>query len=136
MGKRFQDLVVWITGGGTGIGRALAIELAKQGADVAVSGRRKDRLAEAVSAIEATGRRGLAVACDVTDEASQTAAVAEMVGQLGKLDVVVANAGFSVAGGIDKLSIDDWRRQFETNVFGLVATIKVSLPELRKTKGR
>ena len=66
----FQDRVAWITGAGSGIGRALAIELGRQGAIVAVSGRRQDRLEEVAREIENAGGRALAVGCDVTDEAS------------------------------------------------------------------
>ncbi|MCA9662278.1 MAG: SDR family NAD(P)-dependent oxidoreductase [Myxococcales bacterium] len=134
--QRFRDHVVWITGGGSGLGRALAVEFARQGADVAVSGRRADRLAEVVAAVEAEGRRGLAVACDVTDDDEVAAAVAAVIEGFGKLDVAVANAGFAVAGKIEVLPIDAWRRQFETNVFGLVSTIRHALPALRATGGR
>jgi len=74
MGK-FEDHVVWITGGGSGIGRALAVAFAREGASVAVSGRRAEKLAETVAAIEAIGARALAVPCDVLDEASIAAAV-------------------------------------------------------------
>jgi NAD(P)-dependent dehydrogenase (short-subunit alcohol dehydrogenase family) len=136
MSAEFEDRMVWITGGSSGIGRALALEFADQGADVAVSGRRIERLAEVVEVIEAKGRRGLAVPCDVTDESVVEAAVARVVDELGRLDVAVANAGFSVGGRIETLSADDWRRQFDVNVVGLAVTARHALPELRKTQGR
>lgn len=132
----FQDLVVWITGGGSGIGRSLAVECAKQGADVAVSGRRLDRLQSVVDEVTALGRRGAAVPCDVADDDSVKAAVETVVKELGKLDVAVANAGFSVEGRVEKLSGDDWRRQLNTNVVGAAMTAHFALPELRKTDGR
>jgi len=66
MAKRFENQVVWITGGGSGIGRALALAFAKEGAVVAVSGRREDRLQEVVQEVEASGAKALAVRCDVT----------------------------------------------------------------------
>jgi NAD(P)-dependent dehydrogenase (short-subunit alcohol dehydrogenase family) len=132
----FQGLVVWITGGGTGIGLSTAIELARQGAKVAISGRRADRLTEATAAIEAVGGEALAVACDVTDESSLETAVATIVGKWGKLDVAIANAGFGVAGRIATLTDADWRRQFDTNVFGALNTVRAALPELEKTGGR
>ncbi|MEZ4382322.1 MAG: SDR family NAD(P)-dependent oxidoreductase [Nannocystaceae bacterium] len=134
--QRFRDHVVWITGGGSGLGRALAVEFARQGADVAVSGRREERLAEVVAAIEAEGRRGLAVPCDVTDDDAVALAVAAVIEAFGKLDVAVANAGFAVAGKIEVLPIDAWRRQFDTNVFGLVSTVRHALPALRASGGR
>ncbi|MCB9702829.1 MAG: SDR family oxidoreductase [Myxococcales bacterium] len=135
-GEGFRDHVVWITGGGSGIGAAMAVEFARAGADVAVSGRRADRLDAVVAAIEAEGRRGLAVPCDVSDDADVERAVAEVILALGKIDVTVVNAGFSVMGTIESLPIDAWRRQFDTNVFGAVSTIRHALPALRATRGR
>lgn len=136
MSGRFQDHVVWITGGGSGLGREMAILFARQGADVAISGRRVDRLEETRTLIELEGRRGLAIACDVRDDAQVDAAVATIIQTWGRLDIAVANAGFSVSGAIETLSADEWRRQLETNIIGLTNTIRSTLPELRKTKGR
>src|SRR5689334_19766408 len=102
----------------------MALELARRGADVAVSARRAERLAEVVRDIEALGRRGLAVPCDVTDEAALAATVQRVVGQLGKLDVVIANAGFGLMGRIDALSFADWRRQLDVNVIGCALTAR------------
>jgi len=136
MAKRFDDQVVWITGGGSGIGRALALAFANEGATVAVSGRRDERLQEVVSELEAIGAKGLAVRCDVTDEASVAETVQKVVRTLGGLDVAVANAGFSVAGRIEKLSAADWRRQLDVNVIGTAMTARYAIPHLRERKGR
>lgn len=133
---RFADRVVWITGGGSGIGRALAIEFACEGASIAVSGRRVEKLAETVAAIEAMGGRAIKVPCDVMDEASIAAAVHCVVETWGRIDVAVANAGYSVMGRIEDLGLEYWKRQFDVNVFGLVATVRAALPELQKTEGR
>jgi NAD(P)-dependent dehydrogenase (short-subunit alcohol dehydrogenase family) len=134
--RRFEGLVAWITGAGSGIGKALAIELANQGAIVAVSGRRRANLDEVVSAIAAANGKALPVPCDVTDEASLRAAVATIERAHGRIDVVVANAGFSVAGSIRSLTAADWRRQLDTNVTGAALTAAASLDALEKTKGR
>ncbi|MBX7192999.1 MAG: SDR family NAD(P)-dependent oxidoreductase [Sandaracinaceae bacterium] len=128
--------VAWITGAGSGIGRALALELARRGAVIAVSGRRVANLEEVAKDIERVGGRALPVACDVTEEEDVARAVAQVVRELGQLDICVANAGFSVMGSIAKLSAEDWRRQLDTNVIGAVITAKHALPHLEKTKGR
>lgn len=133
---RFDGKVIWITGGGSGIGLAMAVELARQGGKVAVSGRRVDKLGDAVAAVQAAGSEALAVACDVTDEASCRAAVEQIVAQWGRLDVAVANAGWAYAGYVSKMSMDDWHRQFDTNFFGALHTVYAALPELTRTRGQ
>jgi NAD(P)-dependent dehydrogenase (short-subunit alcohol dehydrogenase family) len=132
----FGGKVVWITGGGSGIGLACALEFAKRGATVVVSGRRQNRLDEAVGIIEAAGGTADAVACDVTDEAAVQRAVATIEERHGKLDVALANAGWGVNGRVAELTDDEWRRQFDVNVFGLANTIRHAIPALEKTDGR
>ena len=73
--------------------------------------------------------------CDVTRDGDVEHAVAESVRHWGKLDVVIANAGFGVVGPFATLSLADYRRQFETNVFGVLRTIRAALPEIEKTRG-
>ena len=136
MQQKHRGEVVWITGASAGMGRALALEYARRGADVAVSARRVDRLAEVVKEIEALGRRGLAVACDVTRDEDVARAVEEVLAQFGRIDVAIANAGFGVIGKLEQLSDADLRRQFDTNVFGAMSTARHALPALRRTKGR
>lgn len=132
----FRDRVAWITGAGSGIGKALALELGARAANVAVSGRRVANLEEVAHAVERAGGRALPIACDVTDEDEVARAVAQVVGELGRLDVCVANAGFSVMGSIAELGAEDWRRQLDTNVVGAAITVKHALPHLLKTGGR
>jgi len=136
MARRFDDKVAWITGGGSGIGAALAQELAGRGATVAISGRRRERLDEVVARIEAAGGHALAVPCDVTDEAGVQAAAARIGQELGGIDVCVANAGFGVGGRFEKLSGEDWRRQLDVNIVGVVQTASAALPFLKQRKGR
>lgn len=136
MTGQWQDQVAWITGAGSGIGRALAIELGRQGAIVAVSGRRQERLEEVAREVEAAGGRALAVPCDVTEESDVVRAVSSVVDELGRLDLAIANAGFSVAGAVRDLSAEDWRRQLDTNVVGAAITARHALPHLERTKGR
>lgn len=131
-----SGLVAWVTGGGSGIGRSLAIALGARGAAVAVSGRRVDRLEETAQAVRATGARALVVPMDVTDDGECTQAVATIVQQLGRLDIAIANAGFGASGRFMALTVDIWRKQLEVNVIGVVNTAKAAIPELEKTGGR
>ncbi len=132
----FEDKVVWITGGGTGIGRSLALEFAKRGAHVAVSGRRRGPLDAVVAEVQRLGRKALAVELDVRDDDAVKAACAEVVSHFERLDVAVANAGMGVMGRFEKLTDAEWRRQIDVNLFGVVNTARHALPELRETRGR
>jgi NAD(P)-dependent dehydrogenase (short-subunit alcohol dehydrogenase family) len=133
---RFAGHVVFITGASSGIGAALAREFAREGADVALAARRLDRLEHLAAELRSAGRRALPLRCDVTVDGNLEAAVAATREAFGRIDVVVANAGFGVVGRLETLTLDDYRRQFETNVFGVLRTIYASLPELEKTRGR
>lgn len=136
MAGRFENHVVWITGAGSGLGREMALRFAEQGARLAISGRRVENLEEVAGALTALGAEVLSVACDVRDEVQVDAAVEEILAHFGQLDVAVANAGFSVAGPIARISAEEWRAQMETNVIGLTNTVRASLPALRQAKGR
>jgi NAD(P)-dependent dehydrogenase (short-subunit alcohol dehydrogenase family) len=136
MGGSFEGKVVWITGASAGIGRELAREFAKRGADVALSARRIERIEELAAELRGLGCRSVAVPCDVTDEAVVSGAAEKVVAELGRMDVAVANAGFGVTGALAEVPIDDFRRQLETNVIGVMTTVQAALPHLRETKGR
>lgn len=136
MSNLFADRIVWITGASSGIGRELTLQFADEGADVAISARRTDRLEEVIAEIESRGRRGLAVACDVADEDQVAAAVARVTEHFGGLDVAVANAGFGVGGRIEDIDAAAWRRQLDVNVVGLAMTARHALPHLRERSGR
>lgn len=136
MTRRFSDKTVFITGASSGIGAALARAFAREGARVAMAARNEDRLREVAAGIEAEGGRALTLSCDVTDRARIDAAVAQTVETFGGIDVAVANAGFGVSGRFDSLTTDDFRRQFDTNVFGVIDTIYAVLPALKASRGR
>src|SRR2546425_1726539 len=132
----FAGRVAFITGASSGIGAALAREFARQGADLALAARRLDRLEALAAELASTGRRALALPCDVTKDGDLERAVARTTAELGRVDVLVANAGFGVVGRLDGLTLEDYRRQLETNVFGVLRTIYAGLAELRRARGR
>ena len=132
----FRDKVVLITGASSGIGEELAWQLSQIGAKLTLAARRAELLEALVQKIASAQRaKPLAVACDVTRNGDLERAVAESVRHWGKVDVAIANAGFGVVGPLKKLSLEDYRRQFETNVFGVLRTIYAALPEIEKTAG-
>jgi short-subunit dehydrogenase len=133
----FRNKSVLITGASSGIGEELALQLAQGGAQLTLAARRKDRLETLAQKITALGgaTRPVIAECDVTRDGDLERAVADAVRAFGKLDVVFANAGFGVVAPLEKLALDDYRRQFETNVFGVLRTIYASLPELKKSRG-
>jgi short-subunit dehydrogenase len=132
----FAGQVVFITGASSGIGAALARQFAREGADLALAARRVDRLEALATELRGLGRKALVLPCDVSRDQELERAIARTVAELGRLDVVVANAGFGVVGPIERLTLDDYRRQFETNVFGVLRTVLAALPELRRARGR
>lgn len=132
----FDGQVAFITGASAGIGAALARELGRQGADLALVARRTDRLETLAWEVEATGRRAVPITGDVAQDGSIEQAAARAREAFGKIDIVVANAGFGVSGRLDKLTLDDYRRQFETNVFGVLRTIYATLDDLKRSRGR
>src|SRR4030095_9505320 len=116
--------------------RALALEFAREGANVAVAARRLDLLDKLARDIEGLRRLAPPVRGAAPGEEAARAAVAAAVARFGALDVVIANAGFGVVGPVEDLRTEDFRRQFETNVFGVLHTVKASIPELEKNRGR
>lgn len=132
----YKDKSVLITGASSGIGEELAWQLGQAGARLTLTARRRELLEALAQKIAGSGKaRPAVVQCDVTRDGDLERAVSESVNQWGRLDVVIANAGFGVVGPLKNLSLEDYRRQFETNVFGVLRTIYAALPEIEKTKG-
>jgi short-subunit dehydrogenase len=129
-------MVVFITGATSGIGAALAREYGRRRADIVVLGRRVDRLETLAREIEASGARSRTRACDVTRDQDVRDAVDDALRTFGRLDVVFANAGFGLSSRLERLSLDDYRRQFETNVFGVIRTALATLDALRESRGQ
>ena len=119
---------VLITGCSTGIGRATAEHLAAKGHTVYATARRPDSIAD----LEAKGCKTLAL--DVNDETSMQAAVDAVVAAEGAVGVLINNAGYSQSGALETLDMADVRRQFETNVFGLLRMCQLVLPGMREQR--
>lgn len=124
-----RSVPVLITGCSSGIGRAAAISLHAAGLTVYATARQVDTLTD-------LARQGLhTLALDVTDEASMTDAVAAVEQEAGPVGVLVNNAGYGLYGPVEQLPMDEIRRQFETNFFGLVRLTQLVLPGMRR-RGR
>ncbi len=119
------ERTVLITGCSSGIGEATAARLAKAGWTVYATARKPETL----EGLEAKGCRTLAL--DVTSEDSMSTAVATVLDETGRIDALINNAGYSQSGAAETLDLDDVRRQFETNVFGLLRMSQLVLPAMR-----
>jgi 3-oxoacyl-[acyl-carrier protein] reductase len=127
-----------VTGGSRGIGRAIALRLASQGADVAFSYKGNEAAAtETAGAIEGLGRRALAVQADVRDPDGAGGLVKATLDAFGKVDILVNNAGITRDDLIMRMGVDAWRDVLETNLFGaFYATKAVTRPMLKARAGR
>jgi len=127
-----------VTGGSRGIGRAIALRLATQGADIAFSYRGNEAAAkETAAAIEGLGRKALAVQADVTEPDAADALVKAALDALGKIDILVNNAGITRDDLLMRMSVEAFREVLETNLFGaFYATKAVTRPMLRAKSGR
>lgn len=118
-----------ITGGSQGIGLGIAQVLADEGANVAICARSADRVAQAVETLAAKGVRATGASVDVTDTEALRAWVDSVAGELGGIDIVVANtSAFSITN-----SLDDWRSGFEVDLIGNVSLIQAAAPYLEKS---
>jgi short-subunit dehydrogenase len=132
---KLNGKVAFITGASSGIGAAMAREFARRGADVVLLARRWERLEALALEVRARGRRALTIRCDVTVDGDLERAVSTAMEEFGRIDWVVANAGFGVAGAVHKLSIEDFRRQFETNILGVLRTVHATREALIASRG-
>ena len=126
----WRNKVALITGASSGIGRALALELARRGAAVGLLARREDLLQEVVSEIEAHGGKASALPADVTDASAVRAAVSALQSQFGPIDLLIANAGVGATTAGGKLEPDGVVRVFSVNVIGVVNSVTAVLPQM------
>ncbi len=132
---RFSGKTCFITGASSGIGAALARALAAEGANLGLAARSQERLDAVAQSIPDHASRVVTAVCDVTRRSEVDAAVSATADRFGGIDVAVANAGFGVSGRFEKLTTEDFRRQFEPNVFGVIETAYAVLPYLEASKG-
>jgi len=132
---RLAGKVAIITGGGTGIGQAIAMAMVREGARVAVAGRRKEKLQETVSFLKQVGSEALAVECDVTRAADTERLVKAAEDCFGKVNVLVNNAGALSVSTVETISEEEWDRVMATNVKGPFLMSRAVLPAMRRAGG-
>jgi NAD(P)-dependent dehydrogenase (short-subunit alcohol dehydrogenase family) len=136
MNGQLQNKVVIVTGAGTGIGEAIALKFAREGARVIVNGLPDDPIADVVTAILDAGGEALPFAGDVAKEEIAKACVAAAIERYGRLDVLVNNAGVLLVNAeTDDLPVDMFDEQIRCNVRSAFLMTKYALPHLRKTRG-
>ncbi|MDZ7361658.1 MAG: SDR family oxidoreductase [candidate division KSB1 bacterium] len=122
--------VAIVTGGGRGIGRAIALAFAAQGLDVAVISRSQDQIDRVKAEIETRGRRAAAIACDVSNKAAVNATVARVREKLGPVTVLVNNAGMHLAKRFSTITDDEWQRIVAVNLTSLFYFTQAVLPDM------
>lgn len=134
--KRFDQKVVLVTGGGTGIGEAICHTFASEGAKVVVNGLPDDPVDDVVAAIRKNGGAAIAVTADVSDEKAAAHCVDEAIKAFGQLDVLINNAGILLVNApTDEFPVEAFDEHVRHNVRSTFLMTKFALPHLRKTKG-
>jgi NADP-dependent 3-hydroxy acid dehydrogenase YdfG len=130
MAGRLAGTVALVTGASSGIGEATARALAAEGASVALAARRKERLDTLAADIGRQGGRALAMEADVTEEPQARDAVERAARELGRLDIVINNAGVMLLGPIENAPVEEWERMVRLNLLGLLYVAHAALPHL------
>lgn len=130
-----QDRMALVTGAAQGLGAALALRLAREGAHVVLADLKVEAAQATATSIAAeTGRRTLALACDVTKEDQVAAMVRATVETFGRLDILVANAGIVFSGGLDTFDVEKWRTVIEVNLIGYFLCAKHAAIQMKQQK--
>ena len=127
--------VALVTGGNGGIGKGIALGLARAGANIAVAARNQDKSARAVAELEALGIQAISIRCDVTDGDDVNAAVAACVERFGGLDIVINNSGINVRKLPHELDLAEWQTVIDVNLTGVFLMSKAAYPEMVKRGG-
>jgi 2-keto-3-deoxy-L-fuconate dehydrogenase len=131
---RLQGKVAVITGGASGIGRASALLFATAGCDVAIVDRDEAALSKTLGQIKATGARGLALSGDVSDEAAVSRHAGAVLAEFGRIDILLAAAGFSNGTTVPDTSLDSWNSVLATNLTGTFLWCRAVLEPMRKSR--
>jgi meso-butanediol dehydrogenase/(S,S)-butanediol dehydrogenase/diacetyl reductase len=124
-----------ITGGGTGIGRAIALAFAREGAKVGLAGRRRQKLEEVAQEVRNAGGEALAIVCDVTNSDDSRSASEQAERTFGRLNVLVNNAGVLSVSTVETITEEDWDRVMKTNLKGPFLMSRAVLPAMRRAGG-
>jgi NADP-dependent 3-hydroxy acid dehydrogenase YdfG len=128
----FDGKVVWMTGAGTGIGRAGALMFAKEGATVALIGRRRDKLDEVAAEIKGSGGRAIVEPLDVSDRAKVAEVTTRLLADLKRVDILVNNAGLNVVNRrLDEVTATDWDHVLAVNLTGSFNMIQAAMPTMQ-----
>lgn len=130
--RTYRDAVAIVTGGASGIGRALGAELARRGAEVVLADRQTELAHEAAGAIAAAGGRATAATLDVRDAAAVEAVVGGTFARHGRLDYLFNNAGIGIFGSAASHALEDWREIVEVNLLGLMYGVHAAYPRMRR----
>jgi len=137
MAEPFRENVVVITGASEGIGRELALQLARQGAWLALAARDATKLEAVAAECRARGGRAIAVPTDVADQARCRALIDRAVAEFGRIDTLVNNAGVSMWARFDEVTdLEPFQRMMQVNYFGSLYCTHAALPHLKRTRGR
>ncbi len=129
------DRVAIVAGASAGLGADAALAYAEAGADLALFARRVEKLETLKKEIEEkTGRRVIAVKCDITDEENVKAAVQTVLDTFGHIDILLNNAGIAMHGGVDDMDVETWDKSFDTNVKGIFFACKYVVPHMKEQK--
>src|ERR1044071_10483154 len=133
---QLKDRVALITGAGSGIGKAAALLLAREGAKIAALGHTEDELKQTVEQIQQSDGEAIVVLADISQPDQMQQAVAQTIERWGRLDIVFANAGINgVWAPLEELEPDEWDKTININLKGTFLTVKYAVPHLKKQGG-
>lgn len=130
-----KNKVAYITGSTKGIGFGIAKRLLASGMRVVITGRTKEGVAAAITALSVSEDRVLGVVSDVRNYDDEVQAIAQTLDKFGQIDVVIANAGLGIFKSVEELSVEDWNAMIATNLSGAFYTLKASVATLKQSKG-